>query len=58
MIEPDPEYDFVPEPPKPKRGRQCGVCGMKFDYGSMYGYYCQQQNCPMGYGSPIVTLTG
>jgi len=50
-ITPDPEYDFI-EPPivvKAKRGRQCGICGLKFDYGVSYGYSCSSVNCPMGF---------
>lgn len=57
-IEPDPEYDFVPrinltgaaQAPLPKRGRQCGECGMKFEYGANYGFYCGNWNCPCGFG--------
>jgi len=48
--EPDPEYELVPEPPKPKKGIQCGKCGMKFDYGVTYGYCCGNQDCPTGWG--------
>ena len=50
-IEPDPEYDFTPpksESPQ-KRGRQCGECGMKFEYGTAYGYCCPNSNCPTGW---------
>ena len=39
-----------PEIKKPERevkGTQCGVCGMKFDYGVAYGYYCPVANCPV-----------
>ncbi len=52
----DPEYDFTPPLPKPgelappPKGRQCGECGMKFDYGTAYGYCCQNLRCPMGWG--------
>lgn len=58
MITPDPEYDFTPPlPPKediyanPKRGRQCGECGMKFEYGSSYGYVCGNSRCPTGWNT-------
>lgn len=47
----DPEYELVPATPLvTKRGRQCGQCGMKFDYGVAYGYCCTDNNCPMGWG--------
>lgn len=45
---PDPEYDLI-VPTAQKRGRQCGQCGMKFDYGVGYGYCCSSMNCPMGW---------
>lgn len=56
MIQKDPEYEFVPPIPQnayanqsgPK-GRQCGECGMKFEYDKSYGYYCGSQRCPMGF---------
>jgi hypothetical protein len=55
MIDPDPEYDFVTPWEKfttrrPKKGSQCGECGMKFDYGLAYGYCCGNSRCPMGFG--------
>lgn len=52
----DPEYDWVPpfpppmQPPGVRKGLQCGECGMKFDYGIAYGYYCGNQRCPTGWG--------
>jgi len=52
-VEPDDEYDFVeplPKVVKRKRGKQCGKCGMKFEYGKMYGYCCGHLDCPCGYG--------
>ncbi len=51
-VQPDPEYDFVAPmvPPRPKKGRQCGLCGAKFDYDIGYGYYCCVQQCPMNNG--------
>jgi hypothetical protein len=48
-FEPDPEYELVKYEP-PKRGRQCGKCGMKFDYNMSYGFYCMSVECPMGWG--------
>jgi hypothetical protein len=53
-IERDPDYDFVPplpeqkEIPRPK-GRQCGECGMKFEYGKAYGFSCGNTRCPTGW---------
>lgn len=32
---------------KGPKGQKCGECGMKFDYGKAYGYYCPRQGCPM-----------
>lgn len=56
----DPEYELVPERPTAKRGRQCGKCGMKFDYGTGYGFYCAAIECPMGWntsaGGQYVTI--
>ena len=53
-IVPDPEYDFIPPcktmPEPPKRGRQCGQCGLKVDYNLTMGYCCGDSNCPMGFG--------
>lgn len=53
-IERDPEYDYVPPHPTvapPKKGRQCGKCGKKFDYGVPYGYCCPYGGeCPAGWG--------
>ena len=49
-MEHDPEYELVPYDPI-KRGRQCGKCGMKFDYDTTYGYFCASNYCPMGWGS-------
>lgn len=49
----DPDFDWVPpikdEPPA-KLGRQCGECGMKFEYNKSYGFHCSHYKCPMGYG--------
>ena len=50
-IVPDPDYDYVdplPSVGQSKKGRQCGQCGMKFDYGVSYGYNCGDQSCPVG----------
>lgn len=50
----DPDYDYTPPLPerserqRPK-GRQCGECGMKFDYGVAYGYCCMNSRCPTGW---------
>jgi hypothetical protein len=41
-------YVVVPDRPK---GRKCGRCGMKFDYGKFYGYSCPQAACPMGWSA-------
>lgn len=54
-IEPDPNYDWVPpitlkKSEGPPKGRQCGQCGLKFDYGVTYGYCCGHSSCPMGWG--------
>lgn len=55
-VQRDPDYEFVP--PLPERagnlwplpkGRQCGECGMKFEYGKAYGYCCASTKCPMGW---------
>lgn len=46
-ITPKPGYDFVPPA---TRGAQCGQCGMIFEHGLAYGYYCGQIGCPMGCG--------
>jgi hypothetical protein len=46
----DPEYDLVLPTMLIKRGRQCGKCGIKFDYGTSYAYYCASMDCPMGWG--------
>ncbi len=53
FVVPDPDYDYVdPLPPVaplnvPKKGQQCGQCGMKFDYSVTYGYNCGHNACPM-----------
>jgi len=50
----DPDYDFIPPLPKTvacKRGSQCGECGMKFEYGTAYGFCCQNPRCPMRFAS-------
>lgn len=52
-IERDPDYDFVPPPSKPvkrTKGKQCGKCGAKFDYGQAYGFCCPHNDCPAGWG--------
>jgi len=52
LFTPDLEYDLIQylPPELPKKGRQCGKCGMRFDYGSHYGFMCGQHDCPAGYG--------
>ncbi len=30
-----------------ERGIQCGKCGMRFDHGKAYGYYCPKSGCPI-----------
>ncbi len=54
----DPEYDFIePLPfldcvsPMPKKGKQCGECGIKFEYGQTIGFSCADPRCPTGYGA-------
>lgn len=54
-IQRDQDYDWVPplrdrliQTPNVPRGRQCGECGVKFDYGVGYGYACPSNKCPMG----------
>ncbi len=49
----DPDYDWVPPLPPQRsapRGKQCGECGMKFEYGTHYGYCCPNTRCPAGWG--------
>jgi hypothetical protein len=53
-MERDPEYDLIPklpERPAPKKGSQCGECGMKFEYGVAYGYCCMNPRCPTNFRS-------
>ena len=42
----DDGYKIV-GPHTTQRGIKCGLCGMKFDYGKAYGYYCQRAKCPV-----------
>jgi hypothetical protein len=44
IIQPMPKNDFED---RLEKGVQCGQCGMKFDHGKTYGYYCPHQNCPV-----------
>lgn len=30
-----------------EKGVKCGECGMKFDHGKAYGFWCANINCPM-----------
>ena len=49
-IVPDPDYDFVPplpDQPVGKKGTQCGECGIKFEYNSMYAFWCPSPKCPV-----------
>lgn len=61
-IKPDPEYDFIPplQTSPMKKGTQCGECGMKFEYGQSYGFYCGNLRCPTQlkatYSNTITTL--
>jgi hypothetical protein len=50
-VERDLDYDYVaPIQQSPvKKGVQCGECGMKFDYGTAYGYCCMNARCPTGW---------
>lgn len=53
-IERNPDYDFTPPLPKQgagrqPKGRQCGECGMKFEYGQSYGFCCPNTRCPTGW---------
>ena len=56
MTEHDKDYEWVPPlptpnhlVPRPPRGRQCGECGMKFDYDKTYGYCCCNTRCPVAW---------
>jgi hypothetical protein len=42
---PDDNYELIPAQPVAKKGVQCGQCGMKFDHGKAYGFYCGNVNC-------------
>lgn len=42
----DDGYEII-EPPQPRKGVQCGICGMRFDDNKAYGYWCSHQNCPI-----------
>jgi len=54
-VKPDPEYDYIKPLPQTepwgsqKKGTQCGECGMKFEYGKAYGFYCGNPRCPTGW---------
>lgn len=37
----------IKKPDHAVKGSQCGVCGMRFDYGKAYGYSCSVGNCPI-----------
>lgn len=39
-------YEVIRNRPIPK-GIKCGECGMKFDHGVAYGYWCPSQTCPV-----------
>lgn len=51
-FDPDPDYDQTAPIAKhrAKRGRQCGQCGLKIEYGITYGYCCPTLGCPMNWG--------
>jgi hypothetical protein len=51
-FEPDPNYELVEYDP-PKRGRQCGKCGSKFNFGESWGFCCTSVDCPMGLHSDL-----
>jgi len=40
-----PPFPYNPSPAKQK-DYCCPVCGITFEFGKAYGYYCVQQNCP------------
>ncbi|MBO9441389.1 hypothetical protein J7363_04745 [Phaeobacter italicus] len=45
----DDGYRVIPprrEQPQ-ERGVKCGVCGMKFEHGRAYGFWCANTECPM-----------
>lgn len=48
----DSDYVLIPKlPPEQNsqwpKGQQCGECGMKFDFGTAYGFVCLHQRCPI-----------
>ena len=44
----DKDYELVaPLQTNGKRGIQCGLCGIKFDYDKAYDYWCGNLNCPV-----------
>jgi hypothetical protein len=44
----DDGYIVVPERRQNAiKGYKCGKCGMRFDYGKAYGYYCPDFGCPI-----------
>lgn len=52
----DDHYEWVdPLPPPPSgvvvtnKGRQCGQCGIRFDYDQTYGFRCGHPRCPTGW---------
>lgn len=48
MMEHDDGYRIIP-PLKQveENGVKCGQCGLKFDHGQAYGFWCSDPRCPM-----------
>jgi hypothetical protein len=44
----DDGYRIIrPIPTRQEKGIKCGQCGMKFDHGRTYAYWCPRTNCPV-----------
>jgi hypothetical protein len=53
----DPEYDLVLPTMLNKRGRQCGKCGIKFDYGTRQCLLLRFHGLPHGLGTGMLLGT-
>lgn len=41
-------YEVIPpRPENVRKGIKCGECGMRFDDGVSYSYYCPNERCPI-----------
>ena len=40
-------YDIIKPLETNRKGIQCGKCGMRFDDGKVYGYWCSRDGCPV-----------